>query len=91
MLSWATTRSLRRTNLRGVFLRSGEHNLLDPQEGFMAAAQTDSLRRLLASLPDMLPTLEAMYKDIHAHPELSMQETRTAGLAANHLGTAGTK
>jgi amidohydrolase len=33
--------------------------------------------------------LEAVYKDIHAHPELSMQETRTAGIAADHLKTAG--
>jgi len=26
----------------------------------------------------LLPDLEALYKDVHAHPELSMQETRTA-------------
>jgi hippurate hydrolase len=37
----------------------------------------------------MLPDLEALYKDIHSHPELSMQETRTAGLAADRLGAAG--
>src|ERR1700746_1929348 len=42
-----------------------------------------------ASLPALLPELEAVYKDIHAHPELSMQETRTAGIAANHLKAAG--
>jgi amidohydrolase len=30
-----------------------------------------------------------LYTDIHAHPELSMQETRTAGLAAEHLRKAG--
>ncbi|MET0986569.1 MAG: M20 family metallopeptidase [Steroidobacteraceae bacterium] len=33
--------------------------------------------------------LEAAYKDVHAHPELSMQETRTAGLAAKHLADNG--
>jgi amidohydrolase len=44
---------------------------------------------ILASLPTLLPELEAVYKDIHAHPELSMQETRTAGIAANHLKAAG--
>ena len=44
---------------------------------------------LLASLATLLPDLEAVYKDIHAHPELSMQETRTAGIAANHLKIAG--
>ena len=30
-----------------------------------------------------------LYKDIHAHPELSMQETRTAGMAAERLRAAG--
>jgi hypothetical protein len=30
-----------------------------------------------------------LYTDIHAHPELSMQETRTAGLAAERMRTAG--
>ncbi|WP_159982079.1 MULTISPECIES: M20 family metallopeptidase [unclassified Novosphingobium] len=55
----------------------------------MNDAQTDSLTRLLASLPDLLPTLETTYKDVHAHPELSMQETRTAGIAAKHLADNG--
>ena len=27
------------------------------------------------------PELEALYTDLHAHPELSMQETRTAGIS----------
>src|ERR1700720_989917 len=44
---------------------------------------------ILASLATLLPELEAVYKDIHAHPELSMQENRTAGIAANHLKAAG--
>ena len=39
----------------------------------------------------MLPELEAVYKDIHAHPELSMQEKRTAGIAADHLKASGFK
>ncbi|MFJ2543297.1 amidohydrolase [Microbacterium sp. NPDC087589] len=29
--------------------------------------------------------LEALYTDLHQHPELSFQETRTAGIAAGHL------
>src|SRR3569833_1513959 len=44
---------------------------------------------LLAHLGDLLPDLESVYKDIHAHPELSMQETRTAGIAADRLRAAG--
>jgi hippurate hydrolase len=37
----------------------------------------------------LLPELEQIYQDIHAHPELSMQETRTAGIAADRLRQAG--
>lgn len=41
-------------------------------------------------IPDSLcAELEAIYKDIHAHPELSMQEVRTAGIAADSLRSAG--
>src|SRR5689334_4774518 len=43
----------------------------------------------LAKLPTLLPDLEALYKDVHAHPELSMQETRTSNLAADRLRAAG--
>jgi amidohydrolase len=36
-----------------------------------------------------LPSLLAIYKDIHAHPELSAHEERTAGLIAKELRAAG--
>ncbi|MGY4402290.1 M20 family metallopeptidase [Bradyrhizobium sp. USDA 3315] len=45
--------------------------------------------KALQALDGMLPDLEALYKDVHSHPELSMQETRTAGLAADRLRAAG--
>jgi hippurate hydrolase len=48
-----------------------------------------STESLPGNLPALLPQLEALYTDIHAHPELSMQETRTASLAADHLRAAG--
>ena len=44
---------------------------------------------LPGNLQALLPQLETLYTDIHAHPELSMQESRTAGLAADHLRAAG--
>jgi hippurate hydrolase len=44
---------------------------------------------IVVTLDEMLPELEALYKDIHTHPELSMLETRTAGLAADHLRASG--
>jgi len=51
-----------------------------------AAISSDSALR---DLERLLPDLEALYKDVHSHPELSMQETRTAALAADHLRAAG--
>ena len=44
---------------------------------------------VLSTLNGLLPELEPLYKDIHSHPELSMQEVRTAGLAADRLRAAG--
>jgi hippurate hydrolase len=55
----------------------------------MSTAQAHASDRVLASLGEVLPGLEALYTDVHAHPELSMQEVRTAGLAATHLRAAG--
>lgn len=43
----------------------------------------------LANLNGLLPDLESVYKDIHSHPELSMQESRTARIAADRLRAAG--
>ena len=42
-----------------------------------------------AYLDKLLPDLEELYKDIHSHPELSMQEKRTADIAAKRLKAAG--
>ncbi|MEU7018816.1 amidohydrolase [Streptomyces sp. 2RAF24] len=47
------------------------------------------LTRLLAALPERLPDLRALYEDLHAHPELSFQEFRTAGIAADRLRQQG--
>jgi amidohydrolase len=44
---------------------------------------------VLRGLHDVLDDLEALYKDIHGHPELSLQEKRTAGLASERLKMAG--
>lgn len=48
-----------------------------------------SFKSILANLTTLLPDLEMVYKDIHSHPELSMQENRTASVAANHLRSTG--
>jgi amidohydrolase len=55
----------------------------------MSAKNTNASDLVLSKLQNLLPDLEALYKDLHAHPELSMQETRTAGIAADRLRAAG--
>src|SRR4051812_7095243 len=55
----------------------------------MEAKKTKSADSSLANLSGLLPDLEALYTDVHAHPELSLQETRTSSLAADRLRTAG--
>src|ERR1700732_5059140 len=54
----------------------------------MTTKTTSSSDPALTALRALLPDLEALYKDVHAHPELSMQEIRTAGLAADRLRAA---
>lgn len=55
----------------------------------MTLQPTSSPGKALAGLQSLLPDLEALYTDVHAHPELSMQESRTASLAAEQLRAAG--
>jgi hippurate hydrolase len=55
----------------------------------MANTQTLPSDSALRNLDGLLSDLEALYKDVHSHPELSMQETRTAGLATDRLRAAG--
>ncbi len=59
----------------------------------LAAAQqpaASELARLIeAELPAVMPKVVAWRRDIHEHPELSGQETRTAALVAAHLRQLG--
>src|SRR5580765_710900 len=55
----------------------------------MNTTQVVSSDPALRNLDGLLPDLEGLYKDVHSHPELSMQETRTAGLAADRLRAGG--
>src|SRR5690349_24731529 len=54
----------------------------------MSDRRPGSSRALWDGVQSMLPDLEDLYKDIHSHPELSMQEKRTAALAAERLRAA---
>src|SRR3954454_6913372 len=55
----------------------------------MSNTQASSSNPIIGNVEGLLPDLEALYKDVHSHPELSMRETRTARLAADHLRAAG--
>lgn len=44
---------------------------------------------VLAGLDACRPWIEDLYRDVHRHPELSRQEHRTTGLAAERLRGAG--
>src|SRR4051794_6829617 len=55
----------------------------------MSDATLKAPTTVLANLGDLLSDLESVYTDIHSHPELSMQETRTSGIAADRLRAAG--
>jgi hippurate hydrolase len=46
-------------------------------------------QNLTAVIDNQLSGLVEIYKDIHAHPELSHQEARTSALLANELRKAG--
>ena len=46
-------------------------------------------RPILQGLDASLDDLGAFYRDLHSHPELSLQEHRTAGKAAEQLRRAG--
>ena len=49
----------------------------------------DAKKQIDAQLDKNYPELDALYKDIHAHPELAFQETRTAALLATRMRKLG--
>ncbi|KRA83000.1 amidohydrolase [Altererythrobacter sp. Root672] len=67
----------------GLALAGTSSAQAQPADLAAARAQLDAL------LDRTYPELEALYRDIHAHPELAMHETRTAALLAGQLRSAG--
>src|SRR5437588_11384624 len=79
-----------REGSRGACWRRDTIHVLGSRKATLMKAQaTRSSDPALVHRPSLLPELEALYTDVHAHPELSMQETRTSALAAERLPAAG--
>ena len=59
----------------------------------LPAQNTETLKSFAPAIEKRIaeeyPSLEVIYKDIHAHPELGFQETRTAAKLAKELRAAG--
>src|ERR1043166_8202508 len=58
-------------------------------EALQKQQPTSSIAEVLAGLRETSVWQERVYKDIHAHPELSFQETKTAALVASKLKEFG--
>lgn len=54
-----------------------------------APAVAPAVREIDAQLASVMPKVVAWRRDIHAHPELGYEETRTAALVAEHLRSLG--
>jgi amidohydrolase len=54
-----------------------------------ATATTTAVDEILSAYPDLQAVQEAFYKDLHAHPELSHHEHRTAQRVARELEKCG--
>jgi amidohydrolase len=54
-----------------------------------AQRSADRAAAVLAGLDRELPSIDELYRDLHAHPELSGAERRTAGIVAARLAEAG--
>ncbi|MGX4735897.1 amidohydrolase [Kitasatospora griseola] len=53
------------------------------------SATTATTTDLFTGVAERVPALRALYEDLHAHPELSFQEIRTAGIVAGRLREQG--
>jgi amidohydrolase len=66
-----------------VFLVSIARGDLEP------AAMVKVADRVLTGLDQNIPRWRAVYEDLHSHPEVSLEEVRTAGILANEIRSFG--
>jgi amidohydrolase len=63
--------------------------LLTSAASAQSAAVAPPIREIESVLASVMPKVVAWRRDIHEHPELSFEETRTAALVAAHLRSLG--
>ena len=81
---------MRRSLLAALFAAAAMTAPLAPSTAQPAHAPGDLRQAIAGDMPELM----TLYRDLHAHPELSMQETRSAGLLAaeaRRLGFAVTE
>src|SRR4051794_19426559 len=82
--------SQRADNMHGP-LTADEHvvSVSRPAGTKRRMSESTTATPVLAGLDAVMPSLEDLYRDVHSHPELSLQEQRTAAKAAEHLQATG--
>jgi amidohydrolase len=64
--------------------------ILIPLAGYpLQARDKDTAKAIDRAVSDLAPGITKIQEDIHSHPELSMQETRTAALVADYFRKLG--
>lgn len=77
---------MRRPLLHALAILAGTALAAEAQRGPTAS---DLMRAVEQRLPAVMPKVVAWRRDIHANPELSFEERRTAALVAEHLRSLG--
>lgn len=72
-----------------IHIASSREQAGDRMRGYHPVMTNTLTNALEASFDGMAPELLEIYKDLHVHPELSMQEHRTAGIAAGYIEKLG--
>src|SRR3546814_21157198 len=57
----------------------------------VSGAMPAAAQELRGEVAEQMPSLMAIYKDLHAHPELSFMEVRSAGILAAEARKLGFK
>jgi amidohydrolase len=81
--------ALRGVLLMGLFTTALSSAADSPKKAGLSAAWTKKVDDINRRIDSELPSLEAFYKQLHAHPELSFQEEQTAARLASEMKKLG--